>query len=96
MPETLTPAQRRTLPARQALEAKFASPVEKTEYFRDLARRSHERRLTLSGDEASAVLAAYTLLGSIAERVRCQTEPPRGELARINEGISGRPRKPAD
>ena len=58
MPETLTPAQRRTLPARQALEAKFATTVEKTEYFRDLALRSHERRLTLSGDEAAAVLRA--------------------------------------
>ena len=62
MSETLTPAQRRTLPARQALAAKFASPAEKTEYFRDLARRSHERRLVLSGDDAAALLAAYTLL----------------------------------
>jgi hypothetical protein len=68
--ETLTPAQRRTLPARQALEAKFASTAEKTEYFRDLARRSHERRLILSGDDATAVLTAYTLLRSIAERVQ--------------------------
>jgi hypothetical protein len=74
--ETLTPAQRRTLPARQALTAKFASTAEKTEYFRDLARRSHERRLVLSGDEAEAVVAAYTLLRQIAERAQSTTGPP--------------------
>jgi hypothetical protein len=94
--ETLTPAQRRTLPARQALEAKFATTAEKTEYFRELARRSHERRLTLSGDEATAVLDAYALLRSIAERVKRQSDSPPGLHARINEDFPGRPRTPAD
>ena len=76
MSETLTPAQRRTLPARQALAAKFASTAEKTEYFRELAQRSHERRLVLSGDDAAALLAAYTLLRQIAERDQATTGPP--------------------
>ena len=67
MEEALTPAQRRTLPARQALAAKFSSPEEKSEHFRSLARRSHERRLTLSGDEAAALLHFHELLGSIVE-----------------------------
>jgi hypothetical protein len=70
MEEGLTPAQRRTLPARQALAAKFSSPQEKSEHFRGLARRSHERRLTLSGDEASALLHFHGLLGRIVERTQ--------------------------
>jgi hypothetical protein len=82
MPEPLTPAQRRTLPARQALEAKFSSTEEKTEYYRDLARRSHERRLVLSGDDATAVLAAYSLLRQIAERAQSTTGPPGNSLRR--------------
>jgi hypothetical protein len=68
--ETLGPAQRRTFPARQALAAKFATPEAKSEHFRRLARRSHERRLTLSGEEAAAVLGAYELLRRIAERAQ--------------------------
>ena len=96
MPEPLTPAQRRTLPGRQAHAAKFASTAEKTEYFRDLARRSHERRVVLSGDEAAAVLAAYTLLRSIAERAHRSTDSPRGPHPRINGDFPGRPRNPAD
>ena len=84
MSETLTPAQRRTLPARQALAAKFASTAEKTEYFRELARRSHERRLTLSGDEATALLAAYTLLGS-HRRARSSKQPTHPSGAWMNE-----------
>lgn len=72
MSETLTPAQRRTLPARQALANKFPDPAAKSEHFRQLARRSHERRLTLSREEAAAVLSAYELLRRVAERV--QTE----------------------
>jgi hypothetical protein len=76
MPNPLTPAQRRTLPARQALAAQFASPEAKTEYYQELSRRSHERRLTLSGDEAAALLAAYTLLRQIIERTQSTTGPP--------------------
>jgi hypothetical protein len=84
--ETLTPAQRRTLPARQALEAKFASPTEKTAYFRELARRSHERRLTLSSDEAAAVLQAYTLLRAIAERAQHSADSSDRQQERTNGG----------
>jgi hypothetical protein len=88
--ETLTPAQRRTLPARQALEAKFTSTAEKAEYFRELARRSHERRLILSGDEVAAVLAAYALLRRIAERAQSPTNSPGGQQASANEGTHSR------
>jgi len=70
MSESLTPAQRRTQLARQAFDAKFDSPEAKSEYFRDLAQRSHERRLTLSGDEAAAIAAAYALLSQIAARAQ--------------------------
>ena len=55
--ETLTPAQRRTLPARQAFGAKFSSPEEQSAYFAALARRSHERRRTLSGAQSVSLLA---------------------------------------
>ena len=68
MADILSPAQRRTLPARQALAAKFSSPEEKSAHFRSLAHRSHERRLTLSGDEVAALEHAYRLLGGIVER----------------------------
>ena len=70
MSEPLTPAQCRTRSARQALAAKFSTPEERSEYFRDLARRSHERRLTLSGDEAAALVGAYDLLRSVVGRAR--------------------------
>ena len=90
MSETLTPAQRRTLPARQALEAKFASTAEKSEYFRGLARRSHGRRLVLSGDEAAGLLAAYALLRSIAERVQFPTDSPNDQQASATGGTRRR------
>jgi hypothetical protein len=87
MSEPLTPAQRRTLPARQALAGKFASPEEKTAYFRNLAQRSHERRLVLSGDDAAVLLAAYTLLRQIAERAQSTTGPPTNP----QDGATGTP-----
>ena len=68
--ESLTLAQRRTLPARRALAAKLDSPEKKSAHFRSLARRSHERRLTLSGEEADAVVGAFELLRRIAERAQ--------------------------
>jgi hypothetical protein len=94
MPDPLTPAQRRTLPARQALAAQFASPEAKTEYYQELARRSHERRLTLSGDEAAALLAAYTLLRQIIERAQSTTGPPGNVQERIPGTPPGRRRTP--
>jgi hypothetical protein len=68
MADILSPAQRRTLPARQALAAKFSSPEEKSEHFRSLARRSHERRLTLSGDEAATLAQLSDFLRRLVER----------------------------
>ena len=68
MAESLSPAQRRTLPARQALAARFRTPEERSEYFRELARRSHERRLTLSGDEAATLAQISDFLRRLVER----------------------------
>jgi len=70
MADILSPAQRRTLPARQALAATFSSPEAKSAHFRSLAHRSHERRLTLSGDEAAALEHVYQLLGGIVDRTQ--------------------------
>jgi hypothetical protein len=68
MPEVLSPAQRRTLPARQALAAKFSSPEEKSAHFRSLARLSHQSRIILSGDEATTLAQLADLLRRIVDR----------------------------
>jgi hypothetical protein len=68
MADVLTPAQQRTLAARQALAAKFPSPEKKSEHFRALARRSHERRLTLSGDEVDQLAQIAQTLVRIVDR----------------------------
>jgi hypothetical protein len=73
LPETLTRAQQRTLPARRALAAKFTTPEQKSTHYRALAERSHTGRVTLSAAEAAAVAAALLpeqrrLLGSIASK----------------------------
>jgi hypothetical protein len=73
--ETLTPAQRRTLPARQAQAAKFLDPEQKSRHFRELARRSHERRLTLSGDEAAMLAHVSDVLRRIVERDQRPHDP---------------------
>ena len=70
MAETLTPAQRRTLPAREALAGKFRNPEAKSEYYRALAAKANARRVVLSGDEADALAGAYRLLGEIVGRAR--------------------------
>jgi hypothetical protein len=68
MEEGLTPAQRRTLPARQALAAKFSSPEEKSEHFRALARRSHAGRVVLSAGEAAELAQVSDVLRRLVER----------------------------
>ena len=73
--------RRETLPARQALAARFASPSEKSDHFRELARKSHERRITLSGAEAAALVDAYSLLSRIAERARVKIGDAPNEAA---------------
>ena len=75
MPEPLTPGQRRTLRAREALAAKFSTPEEKSAYYRELARRSNDGRVVLSGDEAAALGDAYALLGRIVARNRQPDRP---------------------
>jgi hypothetical protein len=70
MPQTLTPRQRQTLAGRRALADQFSSPEARTEHYRALGRRSAERRVVLSGDEAKALSEAYALLGRIAERAQ--------------------------
>lgn len=72
--EPLSRRQQQTLPARQALARTFASPEEQSAHFRGLAQRSHARRITLSGDDAAALLQAYALLGAIAERARAKLD----------------------
>jgi hypothetical protein len=69
MPEVLSPAQRRTLPAREAFARKFSSPEARSEHFRALAEKANAGRVVLSGDEAAALSAAYRLLSTIADRL---------------------------
>jgi hypothetical protein len=69
MPDVLSPAQRRTLPAREAFARKFPSPEAKSEHFRAMAERANAGRIVLSGDEASALRDAYRLLRTIADRL---------------------------
>ena len=73
MPEILSDRQRQTLNGRQALAEQFPSPEARAQHYRALGRRSAERRVVLSGDEATALAAAYSLLGRVAERVQSKT-----------------------
>lgn len=70
MPDVLSVAQRRTLPARDALARKFDSPEEKRQHYRAMAEKANAGRVVLSGDEAAALVDAYSLLARIAERAR--------------------------
>ena len=74
MPETLTARQRQTLNGRRALADRFPTPEARTQHYRELGRRSAERRLVLSGNEAVALRDAYALLRTIAERIPDSTE----------------------
>ena len=69
MDATLSPAQRRTLPARKALVAKFSSPEAKREYYREIGERGNAGRVVLRAEEAAALRDAYALLRTIAERL---------------------------
>jgi hypothetical protein len=66
--DVLTPAQRRTLPAREALAAKFTTPEQKSEHYRALAERSNAGRIVLSAADAEVLARAYALLGQIVSR----------------------------
>jgi hypothetical protein len=82
MPDiTLTEAQRRTLPGRQALAAKFPSPEAKSEHFRRIGERGNAGRVVLRADEAAALVDAYSLLTRIAERARMKLGETPNEAA---------------
>jgi hypothetical protein len=70
MLETLSPDQRRTLKAREALARKFATPEQKSEHYRAMAEKANAGRVVLSGDEAAALVDAYAILNKITERAR--------------------------
>jgi len=67
--QELTPNQRRTLKAREALAQKLADPETRRNYFADLARRQ-TGHIKLSPAEAQALVEAFVLLERIAARAR--------------------------
>jgi hypothetical protein len=69
MSEVLSPAQRRTVAAREAFAAKFPSPEAKSEHFRAMAERAHAGRVVLRAEDAAALSEAYRLLAKIADRL---------------------------
>ena len=79
--ENLTEGQKRTMAARRALAQGFSSPAERREFYRQLGRKSSRGRVLLSGDEAAALVDAYSLLGRIAERARIKLGDAPNEAA---------------
>jgi hypothetical protein len=69
MLKTLSPDQRRTLPARKALARKFTTPEQKTEHYRAMAEKANAGRVVLRAGEAEALRDAYRLLRTIADRL---------------------------
>lgn len=53
------------------MSAKFATPEEKSEHYRQLARRSHEQRVVLGRDTVDCLLAelkdAYEVLSAVSD-----------------------------
>jgi hypothetical protein len=74
MPE---PTPKGPHPGSAALLSKFATEQERREYFRHLARSSHERRLVVTDEQAAVLSEAYGVLGDILRRHRAkQTAAP--------------------
>ena len=69
VPDVLTPNQRRTLPARRALAAKFATAEERSQHYRAMAERANAGRVVLSAEQAAALAEAYTVLRTVADRL---------------------------
>ncbi len=67
-PAALAKRRRQTVNAIAAFAARFETPEQRSADYKELARRSAERRVVLSGGEASALRDAYALLCCIAER----------------------------
>ena len=74
MDTTLSPAQRRTLPGRQALAAKFSTPEEKRQFYREIGERGNAGRVVLRAEDARVLGEAYRLLAKIADRLPEPTE----------------------
>jgi hypothetical protein len=68
--ETLTPAQQRTLRAREALARKFSSVEEKSQYYRAMAAKANAGRLVLSAAEVATLEDFSDFLREIAARSR--------------------------
>ena len=75
MSESITPRQRQTASGRRAFLESFPSSEDRSEHFRDMARRSAESRVVLSGEEAAALSGAYRLLSRIAARGKIGDSP---------------------
>ena len=81
--DPLSPRQRRTLSARRALAATFATPEERSAHYRALAAKANAGRIALTADEVAALGEAYALLGKIAARHRDKLDaaPSDGQAA---------------
>lgn len=62
-------SESRTTKARETFLSQFPDEESKREHMRGLAKRSAASRVVLSGDEASALAAAYKHLREIAHRL---------------------------
>jgi len=62
------PSAERTRRARETFDATFSDPQEKSDYYAQLAQKSHQNRLTLNREERDALSEAYALLRRIAAR----------------------------
>jgi hypothetical protein len=63
------PNSKRTQRAREVFAERFASPEERTAFYRELGRHSAQGRIILSGEAAAALRDAYALLRSIAPKL---------------------------
>ena len=97
MPGAPTRGQRQTAAARARFLDGFPDPAARSEHFRELGRLAAERRVVLSGDEASALSQAYRLLSDIAARLPrpdgdgdpLPVPPGNGEAAGCDPAASG-------
>jgi hypothetical protein len=67
--ETVSPNRRRTLAASQAFAARFPSSEAKSEFYRQLGRKSAEGRVVLRREDVAALAQAYALLSRIAAKL---------------------------
>jgi len=86
MSDPRTARRRQTEAARHALAERFASPEERTAHYRALGWLSAERRLVLSGDEATALADAFALLARIVARTGS-----RANESRVDSGDTSDP-----